>query len=147
MEVHYHNRKPVADADGAIYHSNVDELLANCDVLSIHCPANNETLGLLNAERLARLPEGSIVVNTARGGIVDDEAMIAALKSGHLWAAGLDVFNDEPNIHPGYRELNNVFLLPHIGSATQETRNAMGFRALDNLDAIFSGKEPVDRVA
>ena len=147
MEVHYHNRNPVDGADAAIYHSNVDDLLANSDVLSIHCPANDQTLGLLNAKRLALLPEGAIVVNTARGGIVDDDAMIAALKSGHLWAAGLDVFNDEPNIHPGYRELNNVFLLPHIGSATQETRNAMGFRALDNLDAFFSGEEPVDRVA
>lgn len=147
MEVHYHNRNPVEMAEGAIYHSTVDELLANCDVLSVHCPANNETLGLLNAERLALLPEGSIVVNTARGGIVDDEAMIAALKSGHLWAAGLDVFNGEPDINPGYRALNNVFLLPHIGSATQETRDAMGFRALDNLDAFFSGKEPIDRVA
>lgn len=147
MEVHYHNRNPVDGADAATYHSNVDDLLANSDVLSIHCPANDQTLGLLNAKRLALLPEGAIVVNTARGGIVDDDAMIAALKSGNLWAAGLDVFNDEPNIHPGYRELNNVFLLPHIGSATQETRNAMGFRALDNLDAFFSGEEPVDRVA
>ena len=146
MEIHYHNRNPVADTDGEIYHSTVDELLENCDVLSIHCPVSDQTLGLLNAERLARLPEGSIVVNTARGGIVDDEAMITALKSGHLWAAGLDVFNDEPDIHPGYRELNNVFLLPHIGSATRETRDAMGFRALDNLDAFFSGKEPLDRV-
>ena len=147
MEVHYHNRNPVDGADAATYHSNVDDLLVNSDVLSIHCPANDQTLGLLNAKRLALLPEGAIVVNTARGGIVDDDAMIAALKSGNLWAAGLDVFNDEPNIHPGYRELNNVFLLPHIGRATQETRNAMGFRALDNLDAFFSGGEPVDRVA
>lgn len=147
MEVHYHNRNPVENAEGAIYHSTVDELLSNCDVLSVHCPASDETLGLLNAARLALLPEGSIVVNTARGGIVDDEAMLAALKSGHLWAAGLDVFNGEPDIHPGYRTLKNIFLLPHIGSATQETRDAMGFRALDNLDAFFAGREPIDRVA
>ena len=147
MEIHYHNRKPVAEANGAIYHANVDDLLPHCDVLSIHCPVTEDTRGLLNAERLALLPDGAIVVNTARGGIIDDEAMIAALKSGHPWAAGLDVFNDEPNVHPGYRDCDNVFLLPHIGSATLETRDAMGFRALGNLDAYFAGSTPVDRVA
>ena len=147
MEIHYHNRNPVKACEGAIYHASVDDLLPHCDVLSIHCPQTDETRGLLNAERLARLPEGAIVVNTARGGIVDDEAMISALKSGHPWAAGLDVFNNEPDIHPGYRTLENVFLLPHIGSATRETRDAMGFRALDNLDAFFAGNDPHDRVA
>ena len=87
------------------------------------------------------------MVNTARGAIVDDDALIDALKSGKLWAAGLDVFNGEPDaIHPRYRELDNVFLLPHIGSATHETRDAMGFRALDNLDCIFNGREPRDRL-
>jgi lactate dehydrogenase-like 2-hydroxyacid dehydrogenase len=94
------------------------------------------------------MPDGAIVVNTSRGAVIDDEALIAALKSGKIAAAGLDVFNGEPaNIHPGYRELDNVFLLPHIGSATKDTRDGMGFRALDNLDAIFAGKEPKDRVA
>ena len=86
------------------------------------------------------------MVNTARGPLVDDEALIAALKSGKLFAAGLDVFENEPNIHPGYRDLPNVFLLPHLGSATIETRNAMGFKALDNLDAFFAGRELPDRV-
>ena len=84
---------------------------------------------------------------TARGALIDDEALQAALRSGHVAAAGLDVFNGEPDIHPGYRELDNTFLLPHVGSATRETRDAMGFRALDNLDAIFAGREPGDRVA
>jgi lactate dehydrogenase-like 2-hydroxyacid dehydrogenase len=79
--------------------------------------------------------------------VVDDEALIAALKSGKLYAAGLDVFNNEPDIHPEYRQLDNVFLLPHIGSATRETRDAMGYRALDNLDAFFAGRQPQDRVA
>lgn len=150
MDIHYYNRSrlgPDLEA-GATYHETVEDLLPHCDVLSIHCPATPETTGLLNAARLALLPDGAIVVNTARGGVVDDEALVGALKSGKLWAAGLDVFNGEPeDIHPGYRELGNVFLLPHIGSATAETRDAMGFRALDNLDSIFAGREPGDRVA
>lgn len=146
MQIHYHSRREVAEAGDAIYHANVDEMLPNCDVLSIHCPVTDETKGLINAERLALLPEGAILVNTARGGVIDDEALIAGLKAGRPWAAGLDVFNDEPTIHPGYRSLNNAFLLPHIGSATAETRDAMGFRALDNLDAFFAGNAPHDRV-
>ena len=96
---------------------------------------------------IALLPAGAIVVNASRGAVIDDEALIAALKSGKVAAAGLDVYNNEPDIHPGYRELPNTFLMPHIGSATKETRDAMGFRALDNLDAFFAGREPKDRVA
>ena len=90
------------------------------------------------------LPKGAIVVNTARGEIVDDDALIAALKSGHVAAAGLDVFRGEPNIDPRYRTLDNVFLLPHLGSATHNTRTAMGMRAVDNLDAFFRGERPRD---
>jgi len=150
MEIHYCNRHRL-DSElegGATYHKSVEALLPQCDVLSIHCPVTLETSGLLNAERIALLPEGAIVVNTARGAVVDDKALIAALKTGAIWAAGLDVFNGEPdNIDPEYCKLENVFLLPHIGSATEHARNAMGFRALDNLDAIFTGHEPVDRVA
>lgn len=150
MDVHYYNRTRLDESleCGATYHDTVEELLVNCDVLSIHCPATSETTGLLNKERLSLLPKGAIVVNSGRGGVVDDDALIEALKSGHIFAAGLDVFNGEPdNIHPEYVKLNNVFLLPHLGSATTETRIAMGFRALDNLNAIFAGKEPKDRVA
>ena len=147
MAIHYHNRRPVEGEPDATYHASVEELLPNCDVLSIHCPATPETTGLLNAERLAMLPAGAVLVNTARGAIIDDDALIAALKSGHLFAAGIDAFNNEPNIPAGYRELDNVFLLPHIGSATRETRDAMGYRALDNLDAFFAGNPPIDRVA
>ena len=149
MEIHYCNRRRLdgRQEGGATYHKTVEALLPQCDVLSIHCPATPETSGLLNADRIALLPDGAIVVNTARGAVVDDKALIVALKTGAIWGAGLDVFNGEPeNIHPDYYALGNVFLLPHIGSATQDTRNAMGFRALDNLDAIFSGHEPVDRV-
>lgn len=149
MEIHYHNRNQLSSDKeaGAIYHDSVEELLPHCDFLSLHCPATPESKGLMNADRLALLPKGAILVNTARGAVVDDEALIAALKSGHLAAAGLDVYNNEPNAHPGYRELKNTFLLPHIGSATRETRDAMGNRALDNLDAYFSGAKPTDRVA
>jgi lactate dehydrogenase-like 2-hydroxyacid dehydrogenase len=94
------------------------------------------------------MPAHAIIINTSRGVIVDDDALIDALKSGRIAAAGLDVFNGEPDaIHPQYRQLDNVFLLPHIGSATEETREAMGFRAIDNLIAIFNGEEPGDRVA
>ena len=149
MEVHYHNRGRIDPAleQGAVFHESLEEMLPLCDVLSLNCPAPPETTGLLNAGRIALLPAGAIVVNTARGALVDDDALIAALQSGHLFAAGLDVFNNEPAIDPRYRDLTNTFLLPHIGSATHETRDAMGFRALDNLDALFAGREPRDRVA
>jgi lactate dehydrogenase-like 2-hydroxyacid dehydrogenase len=150
MKIHYHNRKRL-DANqeqGAIYHPTVEELVSEIDVLSINCPASENTRGLLNGQLIARLPTHAIVINTSRGAIVDDDALIDGLKSGRIAAAGLDVFNGEPDaIHPEYRQLDNVFLLPHIGSATEETRVAMGFRAIDNLIAIFNGKEPGDRVA
>jgi len=148
MEIHYFNRRrlpPEVEA-GAIFHENLDDLLPHCDFLSIHCPATPETYHLVNAELIAQLPDGAVVINTARGAVVDDDALIAALQSGKLFAAGLDVFNDEPNIDSRYKELDNTFLLPHIGSATRETRDAMGFRALDNLDAIMAGREPRDRL-
>lgn len=149
MEVHYHNRRRIDPAleQGAVFHESLEEMLPLCEVLSLNCPATPETTGLLNARRIALLPDGAIVINTARGALVDDDALIAALKSGKLYSAGLDVYNSEPAIDPRYRELANTFLLPHVGSATRETRDAMGFRALDNLDAIFAGREPGDRVA
>lgn len=150
MKIHYHNRNPLnpEQAGDAIYHDSVEALLANIDVLSIHCPASEATRGLLNRERIALMHRDAILVNTSRGGVIDDDALVAALQSGVIAAAGLDVFNGEPDsIHPGYRELDNAFLLPHIGSATHETRQAMGFRAIDNLVAIFNDREPGDRVA
>lgn len=148
LQVHYHNRRrlPAGTEDGAIYHDSADSLLSVSDILSLHWPATPETRGFMNAERIGRLPEGAILVNTARGDVVDDEAVIAALQSGRLFAAGLDVFAGEPDIHPGYDDIPNAYLLPHLGSATIETRNAMGFKALDNLDAVFAGQAPPDRV-
>ncbi|HSD35230.1 MAG TPA: D-glycerate dehydrogenase [Alphaproteobacteria bacterium] len=149
MEIHYSNRRRLGSDEerGAVFHETAEHMLPRCDFLSINCPASAETHHWLNAARIRLLPKGAIVVNTARGTIVDDEALIAALKSGHLGAAGLDVFENEPNINPNYRPLTNAFLLPHLGSATVDTRNGMGFRALDNLDAFFAGKAPPDRVA
>ncbi len=149
MEIRYNDlkRRPPEFEEGAIYHETPEDLLPHCDFLSLHTVASPETVKLLNAERIALLPDGAIVVNASRGIVIDDDALIAALKSGKLNAAGLDVYNNEPDIHPEYRLLSNVFLMPHIGSATKETRDAMGFSALDNLDAVFAGREPRDRVA
>ena len=148
MTIHYCNRKrlPPALEQGAIFHGEPEAMMPHCDVLSINCPASPETRRFLNAQRIARLPDGAIVVNSARGAIVDDDALIAALRSNKLFAAGLDVYENEPKIHPDYRTLPNVFLLPHLGSATVETRNAMGFKCLDNLDAVFAGRAPPDRL-
>jgi lactate dehydrogenase-like 2-hydroxyacid dehydrogenase len=149
MTIHYYNRHrlPPDKEEGAIFHPTPEDLMPHCDFLAFHCTLTPQTRGMLNAERIALLPDGAIVVNVSRGGVIDDEALIAALRSGKVAAAGLDVYNNEPNIDARYRELPNTFLMPHIGSATKETRDAMGFRALDNLDAFFAGREPRDRVA
>ncbi len=147
MKIIYHNPRRQSDEAGALYYETLEDMLPHCDFLSLNAPNLPSTKGMLNAARIALLPEGAIVVNAARGTLVDDDALIAGLKAGKPAAAGLDVYNNEPVIDPRYRELPNTFLLPHIGSATAETRDAMGFRALDNLDAFFAGKEPGDRVA
>lgn len=148
MNILYHNtrRRPEAEEKGAVYYEKLEDMLPHCQFLSLNAPSTPETRGIINAENLALLPDGAILVNTARGTLVDDDALIEGLKAGKPAAAGLDVFNNEPDIDPRYRDLPNTFLLPHIGSATHETRDAMGFRALDNLDAFFAGKEPGDRV-
>ena len=149
MVIHYRNRTRLAPEFecGAIYHNSLESLLPECEYLSLNCPATAETTGLLNRETMDLLPDGAIVVNTARGSLVDDDALVEALRVGKVAAAGLDVFNDEPRVHPGYLALENTFLLPHVGSATRDTRIAMGMRALDNVDAVFAGREPHDRVA
>lgn len=149
MEIHYHDvrRLPPELEEGAIFHETLEDMLPLCDFISIHCNATPETTGMMNAERFNLLPDGAIYVNAARGAIHDDDALIEALQSGKLKAAGIDAYNNEPNIDARFAELPNTFLMPHIGSATTETRDAMGFRALDNLDAFFAGAEPGDRVA
>ena len=149
MEIHYSNRNrlPPEIELGASYHADPHKMLPHCDFLSTNCPGSAETRHFVNERRIELLPDGAVVVNTARGSVIDDDALISALQSGKLAAAGLDVFEGEPDFDKRYLKLSNVFLLPHIGSATIETRNAMGFRALDNLDAWFAGREPRDRVA
>jgi lactate dehydrogenase-like 2-hydroxyacid dehydrogenase len=142
MKIHYSNssRLPYEVAGDAVFHERAEDLLRESQFLSLHAPETPETHHFLNAATIKLLPPGSIVVNTARGGLVVDEDLIAALKSGQIAAAGLDVFEGEPKLHPGYLELKNTFLLPHIGSATVETRTAMGMLALDNIDAVLAGK-------
>lgn len=149
MEVHYHNRARLDPSleEGAIYHDSIESLLPNCQFLSLHCPATPATRGIMNAERFALLPDGAVFVNTARGALVDEDALLDAIASGKVAAAGLDCFAVEPGGNPKFAAHENIFMLPHIGSATFETRDAMGFRALDNLDAFFSGRQPGDRVA
>jgi glyoxylate reductase len=142
MQIHYHNRRPI-DAPGledAVFHDNADEFLEVCDFLSINCPLTPQTQYFINSESIEKLPETTVIVNTARGAVIDDTALISALNSGRVAAAGLDVFENAPCLNPGYLDLDNVFILPHIGSATIETRDAMGFMCLDNLDAFFAGK-------
>lgn len=149
MTIHYSNRRrvPPEQEKGAIFHANAEDMLAQCDFLSINCPLTAETRHWLNAARIACLPDGAIVVNTARGPVVDDAALIDAVRHGKLAAIGLDVFDGEPNLNAGYYDLPNAFLLPHLGSGTLETRNAMGFRALDNLEAmLLRGVTPPHRV-
>ncbi len=138
MRIHYRNRSrlPAGLEAGARYHDDDTDFLGACDFLSINVPGGPATRHWLNAERIAMLKPGAVVVNTGRGTTVDDDALIAALQSGHVVAAGLDVFADEPAVHPGYLALENVVLLPHIGSATMEARNAMGFLALDGIAAV-----------
>ena len=146
MEIHYYNRTelPADQAKGAVYHDSVESLLGVADFVSLHCPATPETTDLMNAKRCALLPKGAVIVNTARGALVDEAALIDALLQGQISAAGLDCFQTEPGGNPAFSTHDDIFMLPHIGSATRKTRDAMGFRALDNLDAFFGGKTPGD---
>jgi lactate dehydrogenase-like 2-hydroxyacid dehydrogenase len=148
MEVHYRDvaRVPEDLEAGAIWHEDDESFLAASEVLSLNAPGGTATRHWLNAERIAKLPAGAVVANGARGSLVDDEALIAALREGHLAAAGLDVYDGEPNLNPGYLSLENVVLLPHLGSATRETRDAMGNIVLDGIDAVLAGREPSNLV-
>ena len=139
MEIHYHNRKRLnPDLElGAVYHKNIKSLFSVSDILSINCPATKDTLNIINDKTLKYFPKGAIITNSARGDMIDDEAMVMALKSGKIYSLGLDVYNGEPNIHPEYLKLPNVFVLPHIGSSTITTRTAMGNLAVSNLEEFF----------
>jgi len=148
MEIHYHNRSRLTPdlEQGAIFHSDVKSFFSHCDFLSINCPATPETFELLNEETIEFLPDKAVVANAARGDVINDVAMIKALKSGKVFALGLDVYNGEPKINDEYLKLDNLFLLPHLGSATKRTRIDMGDRAIDNLQAFFSNQKAKDQV-
>ena len=148
MEIHYHNRSQLSKdlEEGAVYHKTLKDLFGCSDFLSINCPATKETNKIINKETLTFLPDNVVIGNAARGDVVDDEAMIEALKSKKVFAFGLDVYNGEPKIHPEYLKLKNIFLLPHLGSATKRTRWDMAYRATKNLEDFFLGKKPQDQV-
>ena len=148
MEIHYHNRNQLSKEleEGAIYHKTIKDLYKQSDFLSINCPATKETNKIINKETIAFLPDNVVIGNAARGDIVDDEAMIEALKSKKVFAVGLDVYNGEPKIHPEYLKLNNIFLLPHLGSATKRTRWDMAYRATENLESFFKTGNVKDQV-
>ena len=139
MIIHYHNRSKLSGEkeQGAVYHDNLKSLFSVSDVLSICCPATKETQNLINKDTLEYFPTGAVITNVARGDIVDDEALIDALNRRKIYAAGLDVYKNEPNLNPGYLKIKDVFILPHLGSATKVTRIAMGNLAIDNIDEFF----------
>ena len=148
MEIHYHNRKklPKDLEDGAIYHKDIKSLFSQSEFLSINCPATPETTNIVNDQTITHLKDNCVIGNSARGDVVNDKAMIEALKSGKVFAYGLDVYNGEPKIHPEYLKLKNIFVLPHLGSATKRTRWDMLFRATKNLEMFFNGEKPQDLV-
>ncbi|MBU6499507.1 MAG: D-glycerate dehydrogenase [Rhodospirillales bacterium] len=148
MEVHYHDiaRLPPELEQGATFHATEATFLPVCDVLSLNAPGGVETRQWLNAARIAQMPRGAVVANAARGTLVDDAALIAALRSGQIGYAGLDVYDGEPRLNPGYVGLENVVLLPHLGSATTETRDAMGNIVLDGIAALLAGRTPANLV-
>ena len=150
MRVIFHDPYPplpeVVQQLGVEQKGSTEEVLREADFVSLHCPATPETRHLLNARRLALMKPTAFLINTARGDIVDEAALVAALKEKRIAGAALDVYEKEPQVHPELVSMENAVLLPHLGSATQETRVAMGLRALDNLKAFFAGAAPRDRV-
>ena len=148
MIIHYHNRsrlKPELEK-GAIYHDNIKSLFSVSDILSINCPGTKETKNLINKNTLEFFPKGAIITNSARGDIIEDETMVQALKERKIYALGLDVYNGEPNIHPGYLNSRDVFILPHLGSATEKTRIDMANLAIDNIKEFFDTNKCINRV-
>ena len=139
MIIHYHNRSKLSEEkeQGAVYHKDIKNLFSVSDVLSICCPATKETENMINKETVEYFPKGAVITNVARGDIVDDEALIDALNRRKIYAAGLDVYKNEPNLNPGYNKIKSAFILPHLGSATKDTRIAMANLAIDNINEFF----------
>jgi len=136
----------ILNETGAIQASSIDEILEQSDFVSLHCPGGEANRHLINRDTLAKMKNSAILINTARGEVVDEIALASALNQGLIGGAGLDVFEGEPNINPALLACKNAVLLPHLGSATLETREAMGFRVVENLQAFFAGKTPPDAV-
>ena len=139
MKIHYHNRSrlnKILEKD-AIYHNSLESLLSVSDFFSINCPATKETRHIINKKTLKYFPDNAVISNSARGDMIEDNAMVESLKNGKIFSLGLDVYEGEPNIHPEYLTLPNVFVLPHLGSATTKTRIAMGDLAIKNLEEFF----------
>ena len=126
--------------------NSIDEVLSEADFVSLHCPSTKETKGLMNKETISKMKTSAYLINTARGDIVNESDLVEALKEEKIMGAGLDVYEEEPSVHKDLSRLKNVFLLPHLGSATTETREAMGMRVFENIQAFFNNKEPIDRV-
>ena len=139
MEIHYHNRSKLnSDLEmGAIYHSSIKSLFSVSDILSINCPATKETKNIINKETLEYFPPGAIIINSARGDMIDDEALVQALVNRKIYSVGLDVYKGEPNLYSGYLNQPNAFILPHLGSATKKTRTAMADLAINNIEEFF----------
>ena len=148
MEIHYHNRSKLNQSleAGAIYHDSIKSLFSISDILSINCPATKETKKIINKKTLEFFSEGAVITNSARGDMIDDEAMIESLKNKKIFALGLDVYNGEPDIHPDYLKLSNVFILPHLGSATKKTRTAMANLAIDNIEEFFKTGKCINKI-
>ena len=150
MKILYYSRRQASPeieaATGGRYCESLDDLIVESDFISLHCPGGAETRHLINAQRIDRMKPSAFIINTARGEVIDEEALIDALKHNRIAGAGLDVYEREPDVPNDMIALNNVVLLPHLGSATIETRVEMGMRVARNLDAFFDGKEPPDRV-
>lgn len=150
LEVVYHNRHRLPPALenmlGARFEPDMDAMIAAADILALHCPAGPETRGILNAARIASLKPDAYVINTARGDLIDEEALIAALAAGRIGGAGLDVFHDEPAVDPRFRTLPNVVLTPHLGSATLEGRETAGMKVIANIRSWADGHRPPDQV-
>jgi glyoxylate reductase len=139
MEIHYHNRSKLTPEleEGAIYHKNIKSLFSVSDILAINCPATKETVNIINKETLEYFPTGAIITNSARGDMIDDEALLDALDRRKIYAVGLDVYKGEPNLNSGYLKHKSAFILPHLGSSTKQTRTAMGDLAVDNIDEFL----------
>jgi glyoxylate reductase len=137
----------IVDDLQAVRCNTLEELLPNCDYVSLHCPGGNETRHLINERTIKLMKPTAHLINTARGDVVDSKALIKALQEKRIAGAGLDVYEGEPDIDPGFLTLDNASLLPHLGSATISTRTAMGEKVLENLAAFFNGKALPDRVA